>query len=74
MYLDKETERLREREERGIVETELHFLTQCTKYKDIRQNYFKKIGEVLSEFLLASRGFHTSLEKMRNASSLLHNM
>ena len=40
--------------EQGIIETELHFLTQCTKYKDIRQNYLKNNGEVLPEFLLAS--------------------
>ena len=40
--------------EQGTVETELHFLTQCTKYEDIRLNYFKKISEVLPEFLLAS--------------------
>ena len=42
--------------DQGTVETEPHFLTQCTKYEDIRQNYLKKknIGEVLPGFLLAS--------------------
>ena len=38
--------------EQGTVETGLHLL--CTKYEDIRQNYFKKIGEILPEFLVAS--------------------
>src|SRR4029434_8099445 len=40
--------------EPGTREREMHFLTQCAKYEDMRRNYLKKIGEVLPEFLLVS--------------------
>ncbi|KAA0708101.1 hypothetical protein E1301_Tti023590 [Triplophysa tibetana] len=34
----------------GVVEDELHFLTQCSKYQSIRQKYFTLIGNVYPEF------------------------
>ena len=34
----------------GEVETELHFLLHCDKYKDIRASFFPKIKEKYNEF------------------------
>lgn len=38
----------------GVVEDELHFLTQCSKYNNIREMYFTQIGQILPEFQQAS--------------------
>src|SRR4029434_666424 len=40
--------------EQGPVETELHFLTQCTKYQSLRDQYFAKIIKMCPEFLYLS--------------------
>ncbi len=34
----------------GVMETELHFLTECTKYKDIRDHYYPKINKIFPQF------------------------
>ncbi len=34
----------------GLIEDELHFLTECSKYKHIRDAYFKQIALVSPEF------------------------
>ncbi len=34
----------------GVTETELHFLTECTKYKDIRDHYYPKINKIFPQF------------------------
>ncbi len=34
----------------GLIEDELHFLTECSKYKHIRHAYFKQIALVSPEF------------------------
>ncbi len=34
----------------GLIEDELHFLTECNKYKHIRDAYFKQIALVSPEF------------------------
>ena len=38
----------------GVVEDELHFLTQCSKYKHIRDTYFTLIAQILPQLQQAS--------------------
>ncbi|XP_056588353.1 uncharacterized protein LOC130408891 [Triplophysa dalaica] len=33
-----------------VMETELHFLTECPKYKDIREHYYPKINHIFPQF------------------------
>ncbi len=34
----------------GEIETELHFLTECTQYKDIRDHYYPRINKIFPQF------------------------
>ncbi len=34
----------------GEIETELHFLTECTKYLNIRDHYYPKINKIFPQF------------------------
>ncbi len=34
----------------GEIKTELHFLTECTKYLNIRNHYYPKIKKILPQF------------------------
>lgn len=34
----------------GVMETELHFLTECTKYQTIRDHYYTKIIKIFPQF------------------------
>ncbi|KAG1932341.1 kinesin-like protein KIF13A [Pimephales promelas] len=38
----------------GAVEDELHFLTECSKYKNIRDAYFTQIAQIVPQFQQAS--------------------
>ncbi len=38
----------------GVTETELHFLTECTKYTDIRDHYYPKINLIFPRFNFCS--------------------
>ncbi len=34
----------------GVTETELHFLTECTKYTHVRDHYYPKINHIFPQF------------------------
>ncbi len=38
----------------GVTETELHFLTECPKYTDIRDHYYPKINHIFPQFNICS--------------------
>ncbi len=38
----------------GVTETELHFLTECPKYTDIRDHYYPKINLIFPQFNFCS--------------------
>ncbi len=38
----------------GVTETELHFLTECPKYTDIRDQYYPKINLIFPQFNICS--------------------
>ncbi len=38
----------------GLIEDEMHFLTECSKYKHIRDTYFTQIAQIVPKFQQAS--------------------
>ncbi len=60
----------------GLIEDELHFLTECSKYKHIRDAYFKQIALVSPEFQQTSNTEKLSyiLERRKSASTWQRSM
>ncbi len=57
----------------GLIEDELHFLTECSKYKHIRDAYFKQIALVSPEFQ-QTRNSRIYWERRKSASTWQRSM